>query len=169
MFLTANKLLVSPLEFRRIYATVLTGFGDYTVDPRGDVGSWVRMATLRAITSISQVIFRHRSRLEPFDDYIPPNLWHKAIGKMLKQGVERLDSVRVIAGGQLMHLLWDPDVRKHASGTWAIPGLEKLELAFPLLVFTKHMVCHRTDFHTSVTSPFLGVSANGCSLESRLC
>ncbi|CEL62489.1 Tubulin-specific chaperone D OS=Bos taurus GN=TBCD PE=1 SV=1 [Rhizoctonia solani AG-1 IB] len=123
---------LSPLESRRIYATVLTGFGDYTVDPRGDVGSWVRMATLRAITSISQVIFRHRSRLEPFDDYIPPNLWHKAIGKMLKQGVERLDSVRVIAGEQLMHLLWDPDVRKHASGTWAIPGLEKLELAFPL-------------------------------------
>ncbi|ELU39008.1 TBCD protein [Rhizoctonia solani AG-1 IA] len=120
-----------PLIFRRIYATVLSGFEDYTVDQRGDVGSWVRMATLRAIASISQVVFRNRNRIEPFGEYLPLDLWHQAIGGVLRQGVERLDNVRAVAGEQLMHLIWSDDIRSHASGLWEVPGLNQLEKAFP--------------------------------------
>ncbi|KAF8755096.1 Tubulin folding cofactor D C terminal [Rhizoctonia solani] len=120
-----------PLIFRRIYATVLSGFEDYTVDQRGDVGSWVRMATLRAIASISQVVFRNRNRIEPFGEYLPLDSWHQAIGGVLRQGVERLDNVRAVAGEQLMHLIWSDDIRSHASGLWEVPGLNQLEKAFP--------------------------------------
>ncbi|GAB1520812.1 hypothetical protein RhiTH_003900 [Rhizoctonia solani] len=106
-------------------------FEDYTVDQRGDVGSWVRMATLRAIASISQVVFRNRNRIEPFGEYLPLDLWHQAIGGVLRQGVERLDNVRAVAGEQLMHLIWSDDIRSHASGLWEVPGLNQLEKAFP--------------------------------------
>ncbi|KAJ1303413.1 hypothetical protein OPQ81_011604 [Rhizoctonia solani] len=131
------KMIGSPLmlpssTLKRMYETVLSGFEDYTVDQRGDVGSWVRIATLRAIASISQAIFHNRLRLERFEEYLPPDLWHQAIGGVLKQGVERLDNVRVVAGEQLMHLVWNSHIRNHASGAWAVPGLDKLELAFPL-------------------------------------
>ncbi|CAE6415293.1 unnamed protein product [Rhizoctonia solani] len=121
-----------PLTFKRIYATVISGFDDYTVDQRGDVGSWVRMATLRSVASMSQASFHYHLHLEPFGEYLPPDLWHQAIGGVIKQGVERLDNVRVVAGEQLMDLVWDHDIRNHASGPWAVPGLQKLELAFPL-------------------------------------
>ncbi|CAE6412425.1 hypothetical protein ACGC1H_005473 [Rhizoctonia solani] len=121
-----------PSTLRRIYATVLSGFDDYTVDQRGDVGSWVRMATLRAVASMSQAIFLNRLRLETFEECLPPDLWHQAIGGVLKQGVEKLDNVRAVAGEQLMHLVWNSDIRIHASGLWAVPGLKKLELAFPI-------------------------------------
>ncbi|CAE7091006.1 unnamed protein product [Rhizoctonia solani] len=130
--ITGSSLKFSPSTLRRIYATVLSGLDDYTVDQRGDVGSWVRMATLRAVASMSQAIFRNRLRLEPFEEYLPPDLWHQAIGGVLKQGVERLDNVRAVAGEQLMGLLWNSDIRSHALGPWKVPGLNKLESAFPL-------------------------------------
>ncbi|KAH7336897.1 TBCD protein [Rhizoctonia solani] len=127
-----SSLELPPMTLRRIYATVLSGFDDYTVDQRGDVGSWVRMATLRAAASISQAIFRGRPHLKAFEERFPPDLWYQAIGGVLKQGVEKLDNVRAVAGEQLMRLVWNSDIRNHASGPWAVPGLNKLELAFPL-------------------------------------
>lgn len=84
---------------------------------------------------MSQAIFRNRLRLKTFEEFLPPDMWYQAIGGMLKQGVERLDNVRAVAGEQLMHLVWNTDIRNHASGPWALPWLKKLELAFPLLVY----------------------------------
>ncbi|CUA72523.1 Tubulin-specific chaperone D [Rhizoctonia solani] len=129
---TGSSRKLPPPTLRRIYATVILGFDDYTVDQRGDVGSWVRMATLRAVASMSQAIFHNRFHLENFDEYLPPDLWHQAIGGVLKQGVEKLDNVRAVAGEQLMHLVWNSDIRDHASGPWVVPGLKQLEAAFPL-------------------------------------
>lgn len=115
----------------RIYASVLSGFEDYSVDQRGDVGSWVRTATLRAVASISQALFLQRNNIEQFENYLPPDLWYKAIGGVLKQGVERLDNVRVVAGEQMQILLWDTSIRNNTSDAWAIPGVANLEAAFP--------------------------------------
>lgn len=116
----------------RIYVTILSGFDDYTADQRGDVGSWVRIATLRSVAAISEALFLRRGDLARFEDYLPPNIWHKAIAGVLKQGVERLDNVRAIAGEQLMILVWSPSIRKGAVEEWVIPGLAKLEISFPL-------------------------------------
>lgn len=115
----------------QIYTTVLSGFEDYTADQRGDVGSWVRMAALRAVASISEALFLRRDDLPSFENYLPPNAWHSAIAGVLKQGVERLDNVRAVAGEQLMTLLWSESVRNSARGQWEIPGLDKLEASFP--------------------------------------
>jgi hypothetical protein len=117
---------------KSIYATVLAGFDDYAVDQRGDVGSWVRTASLRAIASISEALFAKRPVLDHFEAYLQPELWYNAIGGVLKQGVERLDNVRAVAGEQLMVLIWSPDIRKAATDSWEIPGLDKLEASFPL-------------------------------------
>lgn len=115
----------------QIYTTVLSGFDDYTADQRGDVGSWVRMAALRAVASISEALFLRQNDISPFEDYLSPHAWHNAIAGVLKQGVERLDNVRAVAGEQLMALIWSEAVRKGATDQWAIPGLEKLEASFP--------------------------------------
>ncbi|KAG8708052.1 hypothetical protein FRC09_001475, partial [Ceratobasidium sp. 395] len=115
----------------RIYTTILSGLEDYAVDQRGDVGSWVRIASLRAIASTSEAIFARRSDLTHFEAYLPPGAWYDSIGGVLKQGAERLDNVRAVAGEQLMILVWNPTIRKSAVGSWAIPGLDKLESSFP--------------------------------------
>jgi hypothetical protein len=115
----------------QIYTTIISGFDDYTADQRWDVGSWVRMAALRAVASISEALFLRRNDISSFENYLPPNAWHNAIAGVLKQGVERLDNVRAVAGEQLMELIWSESVRKGAIDQWSIPGLEKLEASFP--------------------------------------
>ncbi|KAF8606944.1 ARM repeat-containing protein [Ceratobasidium sp. AG-I] len=126
---TSPDLLSSSMN--RIYTTILSGFDDYTADQRGDVGSWVRMAALRAVASISEALFLRKNDLVSFENYLPPDAWHSAVAGVLKQGVERLDNVRAVAGEQLMALIWSEPVRKGAVGQWAIPGLEKLGTSFP--------------------------------------
>ncbi|KAG9100619.1 hypothetical protein FRC06_003912 [Ceratobasidium sp. 370] len=132
--ITVNMLMrceVLSSTMSSIYAAVLSGLEDYAVDQRGDVGSWVRIASLRAIASISEALFSRKNDLTRFEDYLPPNAWYSAIGGVLKQGAERLDNVRAVAGEQLMVLVWSPTIRESAVGSWAIPGRDKLESSFP--------------------------------------
>ncbi|KAG8679095.1 hypothetical protein FRC08_017226, partial [Ceratobasidium sp. 394] len=126
---TSPSLLSSTMS--TIYTTVLSGLEDYAVDQRGDVGSWVRIASLRAIASISEALFSRKNDLTRFEDYLPPSAWYNAIGGVLKQGAERLDNVRAVAGEQLMVLVWSPTIRKSAVDSWAIPGQDMLESSFP--------------------------------------
>ncbi|KAG9120785.1 hypothetical protein FRC07_003586, partial [Ceratobasidium sp. 392] len=114
-----------------IYAVILSGLEDYAVDQRGDVGSWVRIASLRAIASVSEALFLRKNDLANFEDYLPHATWYNAIGGVLKQGAERLDSVRTVAGEQLMLLVWSPIIRGSAVDSWRIPGLDKLQQSFP--------------------------------------
>ncbi|KAG8743529.1 hypothetical protein FRC10_011920 [Ceratobasidium sp. 414] len=113
-----------------VVRVVSTSPSYYAVDQRGDVGSWVRIASLRAIASISEALFSKKDDLTRFEDYLPPSAWYNAIGGVLKQGAERLDNVRAVAGEQLMVLVWSPTIRKSAIDSWAIPGLDKLESSF---------------------------------------
>ncbi|GAA5944447.1 hypothetical protein JCM10213_002657 [Rhodosporidiobolus nylandii] len=68
-------------------------FSDYTTDQRGDVGSWVRMSTLRAW-----------STLLPALSSASQQLVDAVVASMMKQAVERLDNVREVAGKALMQL-----------------------------------------------------------------
>ena len=127
----ADILQVLTSSMKQIYTTILSGLDDYTADQRGDVGSWVRMAALRAVASISEALFLRKNDLVSFENYLPSDTWHSAIAGVLKQGVERLDNVRAVAGEQLMVLIWSESVRKGAVDQWAIPGLDKLAASFP--------------------------------------
>ena len=128
---SADIFQVLSSSMSQIYHTILSGFDDYTTDQRGDVGSWVRMAALRAVASISEALFLRKNDLASFESYLPPDAWHSVIAGVLKQGVERLDNVRAVAGEQLIALIWSESIREGAVGQWAIPGLEKLKTAFP--------------------------------------
>lgn len=67
---------------------------DYTVDSRGDVGSWVRMAACESLVPT----FRHTSQV---------NI-RGIIGKLLRLSVEKMDRVRNVSGRTLCTLvpLW---------------------------------------------------------------
>lgn len=76
---------------------ILMGFEDYTVDQRGDVGSWVRLASLKAIRSClpSQIEFQKTTQ----------SLVDRCISCALKQLVERLDNVREMAAAALVTII----------------------------------------------------------------
>lgn len=68
----------------RLWNALTTCLDDYTIDSRGDVGSWVRMAACESLVAI----FKHANH-QNID---------VTIGKMLRLSVEKMDRVRTVAG-----------------------------------------------------------------------
>ncbi|KAH9980287.1 TBCD protein [Lactifluus volemus] len=104
----------------RMYNALISGLEDYTTDERGDVGSWVRIASIQGLTSVSLTLLTLARSGVTYTEYIPANLYQKAIGGILKQGVERLDNVRQQAGQSVIRLLSCP---VH-SNAWKFHGEE---------------------------------------------
>lgn len=75
--------------------TIIAGFDDYTNDQRGDVGSWVRLASIASVSDFLSTI--------PLDQLLQDQLLtqerlDRIVASLLKQGVERLDNVRESSG-----------------------------------------------------------------------
>ncbi|GAA6037600.1 hypothetical protein JCM8097_006134 [Rhodosporidiobolus ruineniae] len=85
---------------------LLLGFSDYTTDQRGDVGSWVRISTLTAWSTLLSTL--------PADK-LGQDLVDRVVARMLKQAVERLDNVREVAGAALMRV-WEAAGREEEGG-----------------------------------------------------
>lgn len=84
---------------------MLHGLEDYSIDERGDVGSWVRIACLRGLTACCEILITNANTMSGFAEYIPAEKYHSIVAGVLKQGVERLDNVRQDAGECLHALL----------------------------------------------------------------
>ncbi|OJA17158.1 hypothetical protein AZE42_00195 [Rhizopogon vesiculosus] len=100
------------------------GLDDYTMDERGDVGSWVRMACIQGLTSIFEALFRVSGGVPEFASYLPSERYHSVIARILRQGVERLDNVRQIAGECLLRLFRIPLPSVPRQEEWRIKGSE---------------------------------------------
>ncbi len=109
---------------------MLDGLTDYTSDERGDVGSWARISCVKGLTSFIQTLFLHASALPDFAAYLPPESFHSAIAGILKQGVERLDNVRQIAGENFLAILLLPSPAVADPAPWKIRGEQKIKELF---------------------------------------
>ncbi|KIY45609.1 ARM repeat-containing protein [Fistulina hepatica ATCC 64428] len=96
---------ISPTIFNTMYNALMDGLNDYSMDERGDVGSWIRTVCVQGLASLSEQLIEHASEIATFAEYLPPERYHSAIGGILKQGVERLDNVRQEAGACFLRLL----------------------------------------------------------------
>ncbi|KAJ3775517.1 TBCD protein [Lentinula raphanica] len=103
-----------------MFDALLDGLNDYSVDERGDVGSWVRIACVDALGTIIETLISRAKGIPNFEKYLPPSRYHQCIGGILKQGVERLDNVRQESGRTFLKLLLlsSPDVEN--SDSWNI-------------------------------------------------
>ena len=113
---------------KRIFTSFLAGLEDYTINERGDIGSWVRLACIAGLCRIILGILENAAKyttLEPptpLSSYLPLDIYHATIGGVLKQGVERLDNVRLRAGHQFRSLLEikPPDIP--GGEAWQVRG-----------------------------------------------
>ncbi|KAG1872410.1 tubulin folding cofactor D C terminal-domain-containing protein [Suillus subalutaceus] len=107
-----------------------SGLDDYTMDERGDVGSWVRMACIQGLASIFEDLFRISGSIPEFASYLPAQRYHSAIARILRQGVERLDNVRQIAGHCLLQLFRIPLPSVPHQEEWRIKGSQLMMKLF---------------------------------------
>jgi hypothetical protein len=116
-----TSIALDPHLVEQIIRALLNGLEDYTVDERGDVGSWARLACTKGLGQIA-ILFLAESSLE-INKWLPTHTYHEIVAGILKQGVERLNNLRVEAGKQLVTLLKAP----HRSGREAwVPDTEDL-------------------------------------------
>ncbi|KAF8158379.1 TBCD protein [Crassisporium funariophilum] len=104
---------------------LLGGLDDYTIDERGDVGSWVRIVCVQGLTSISELLFHLAPSIPDLESYFPPHKYHAIAAGILKQGVERLDNVRQEAGICFMKLL-GTSLSIDQGERWRLPGYSML-------------------------------------------
>eukprot|EP00928_Gymnodinium_smaydae_P017716 TRINITY_DN16776_c0_g2_i1.p1 TRINITY_DN16776_c0_g2~~TRINITY_DN16776_c0_g2_i1.p1 ORF type:complete len:1166 (+),score=141.52 TRINITY_DN16776_c0_g2_i1:1343-4840(+) len=76
--------------------------GDYAVDRRGDVGSWVREVTMEVIAAL---LLAQRRSFEGGPQFSDQSVTTKLIGLLLQQGVEKIDRLREHAFGLLQFSL----------------------------------------------------------------
>ncbi|KAL1667009.1 armadillo-type protein [Schizophyllum commune] len=94
--------LLTPGQVGALEQALLRGLEDYTMDERGDVGSWIRITSIQGLRDCA-IMLLQRPNLLP--SYLPPEVYHAAVAGILKQGVERLDNVRAEAGACMLGLL----------------------------------------------------------------
>ncbi|KDR82781.1 hypothetical protein GALMADRAFT_220773 [Galerina marginata CBS 339.88] len=109
---------------------LLGGLDDYTIDERGDVGSWVRIACIQGLTTISEILFGVAESIPDFESYFSPQKYCSVAAGLLKQGVERLDNVRQTAGVCFMKLLNAPLPSVDGADRWRLPALSLLNELF---------------------------------------
>ena len=127
---------LDPLLVERIIRALLKGLEDYTVDERGDVGSWARLACIKGLGQIV-LLFLAEDSIE-ISKWLPSHTYHEIVGGILKQGVERLNNHRVEAGKQLVALLEAP--HKPGREAWAPEDeglLRELFINIQYVAFTK--------------------------------
>ncbi|GJN94382.1 hypothetical protein Rhopal_007462-T1 [Rhodotorula paludigena] len=91
--------------------SVLTlGFSDYTTDQRGDVGSWVRSATVVAWATLLPTLLPPGA-----GELAKQKLVDGVVASMIKQAIEKLDGVREAAGNALMKL-WEWQSTRDCDG-----------------------------------------------------
>ncbi|KAI7897840.1 armadillo-type protein [Cokeromyces recurvatus] len=90
-------------DFQYVLDTLERCFSDYSTDQRGDVGSWVRTATMELIGYLLPCISKldHDSQA-----YLSMEHTSKLVASLLKQSVERIDKVRSNAGKVIYDLIF---------------------------------------------------------------
>jgi hypothetical protein len=125
---------------------LLEALNDYTIDNRGDVGSWVREAAMEGIERCTYILCQLPSKvgqgytveeqgikalsgsgvsgsdIDSQDGLTDEEMGVQVIGGLAKQAVEKIDRVRDFAGRILQRLLHNPIV----PATY-IPHLEDLK------------------------------------------
>jgi len=113
-----------------LHSALLRGLEDYSVDERGDVGSWIRVVCIQGLTRFSELLMSNAASIPDFSVYFPPLKYHQTVAGILKQGVERLDNVRQEAGDCFMQLLSLPVPDVYNGQDWHMPGLPLLKELF---------------------------------------
>jgi tubulin-specific chaperone D len=106
------------------------GLEDYSTDSRGDVGSWVREASMVGLLEFSPLVIKLDS-ISTSKQWWNNELSIKVFRYLLKQSVERIDRVRTCAGGVLLKLLYMKKEGEKDHWMFEIPRRDMLQKILP--------------------------------------
>lgn len=83
----------------KIYDSFLNGLKEYTLDNRGDIGAWVREASMAGLETLTLLLRTHKI------EFLTPDLVRKIIAGIGQQAVEKIDRTRALAGRIFYNLI----------------------------------------------------------------
>lgn len=124
-----------------VMKSLFKALDDYSVDNRGDVGSWVRKAAIDGLERCTYILCRDhsiKSKSLLTDETISenqlfdPDLATNLVSGLIKQAVEKMDKLREVAANAFLRILYNKTIFVPF-----IPYREKLEELFPAEVAQK--------------------------------
>lgn len=91
------------------------GLEDYSVDHRGDVGSWIREASMQGLQTMVPIVARldhHLTASQADQRYLSDEDHAQVLAKLLQQSVEKIDRIRGAAATAMVAILYsevDPE------------------------------------------------------------
>jgi tubulin-specific chaperone D len=92
------EMLVSKDQISSIFDGLIGGMNDYSIDRRGDVGSWVRMASMESLEELTTILADTEHRLSQSNVVL-------MMANVCRQMADKIDRVREAAGKTLERLL----------------------------------------------------------------
>lgn len=83
----------------KIYDSFLNGLKEYTLDNRGDIGAWMREASMTGLETVTFLLNTHKS------NFLTETLVTKIITGIGQQAVEKIDRTRALAGKIFYNLI----------------------------------------------------------------
>lgn len=97
-----------PENLKKIFACLLKALEEYTIDNRGDIGAWVREASMTVL---------HQLLINCPPDRLEPDVVHNVMSGLAQQSVEKIDRTRGTAGKLFHSLVYQqpkiPHIQRH--------------------------------------------------------
>jgi hypothetical protein len=119
---------------------LLKNLEDYSIDQRGDVGSWVREESMKTLSLVVPLVTRMDMEIPGEHNYLGFDSQLKIIAKLLKQAAERIDRTRACAGNALSVIVNSTTVDGRPS--LHVPGQEEL-----LNIANRYVLCVLRKYH----------------------
>jgi hypothetical protein len=110
----SSVVLIGRETVHKIYQAMLNALEDYSVDNRGDVGSWVREATILSLAQLAILLVREdvkNNSDESSELFFTREMSTALFQGLVKQSVEKIDRIRDVASAVLGCLLYTDDVQ----------------------------------------------------------
>lgn len=83
------------------------GLEDYSIDHRGDVGSWVREASMQGLAKMSPLVGQLDFSSDTMSErYLSEEDQNQVLAKLLQQSVEKIDKIRASAAAAIIKIIY---------------------------------------------------------------
>ncbi|KAN0025684.1 hypothetical protein ACTFIU_010278 [Dictyostelium citrinum] len=106
------------VEFIKIWNCLGSATNDYSIDKRGDIGSWVRELSCKVLFDFIKLIYQNNNNNNnnlSFETIINEKMITEFISKLFQLSGEKLDKIRDVACNIIHQLLWiEPSINNIA-------------------------------------------------------
>lgn len=82
------------------------GLEDYSIDHRGDVGSWIREACMQGLAEMIPLVAQLDLSYETSERYLSEEDQNQVLAKLLQQSVEKIDKMRASAAASIIKIIY---------------------------------------------------------------